>query len=324
MKIWFVSQNPADTASQGPFNMKNVAALALFLTLAISVGAAQLGKTFATPEEAVSDLISATAAKDTKALHAIFGPAGADLENPDRIQSANELNTFTAAFNQTNRLARLSDSQYVLEVGADLWPFPVPIVKKNGGWFFDAELGKDELLGRRIGKNELSTLEIMRAYVDAQREYASRDRDGDAVLEYAQQIASSPGQTNGLYWPSESEAEASPLGPMVAEAQAEGYFNTSRDSKTGPQPFHGYLFQILTRQGRHAPGGKHDYIINGNMIGGFALVAWPADYGTSGIMTFIVNQQGRVHQKDLGDNTGKIAKKMRAYDPDPSWEISPD
>jgi hypothetical protein len=301
-----------------------ILALPLLLGLAVTVDAANAGKTFATPEQAVSALVSAATAKDNIALRALFGPAGADLENPDRVQSANELNAFTAAFNQTNRLARLSDSRYVLEVGADLWPFPVPIVKKEDGWFFDVDVGKDELLGRRIGQNELSTLEIMRAYVDAQREYAGRDRDGDMVLEYAQQIASSPGQTNGLYWPTESDDELSPLGPLLAEAQTEGYFNTPRESDAGPQPFHGYLFKILTRQGAHAPGGKYDYIINGNMIGGFAMVAWPAEYGTSGVMTFIVNQQGRVYQKDLGDKTAKIVKKMRAYDPDPSWQLSPD
>ena len=303
---------------------KRTFVLALLPSLAVPVGAADTGKTFATAEEAVSALVSATTTKDRDALHALFGPAGADLENPDRVQSTNELNTFTAAFNQTNRLARLSDSQYVLEVGTDLWPFPVPIVKKDGRWFFDTEVGKDELLGRRIGQNELVTLEAMRAYVDAQREYASQDRDGDKVLEYAQRMSSSPGKMDGLYWPTELNGEVSPLGPLVGEAQGEGYFRTPAATDAGPQPFHGYLFKILTRQGAHAPGGKHDYIINGNMIGGYALVGWPAEYGVSGVMTFIVNQQGRIYQKDLGDKTAKIVKKMRAYDPDPSWKISPD
>ena len=302
-------------------------ALALLLALAGPVAAANTGKTFGTAEEAVSALVAATAAKDNKALHALFGPAGVDLENPDRVQSANELSAFTAAFNQTNRLTRLSDSQYVLEVGADLWPFPLPIVKKDGRWFYDVEVGKEELLSRRIGQNELSTLEMVRAYVDAQREYASRDRDGDMVLEFAQRIASSLGQTNGLYWPSDANDELSPLsplGPMVAQAQTEGYFIHPDADKATPEPFHGYFFKILTRQGSKAPGGKYDYIINKNMIGGFALVAWPAEYGSSGVMTFIVNQQGRVFQKDLGEKTAGIVKNMRAYDPDPSWELSPD
>jgi hypothetical protein len=292
--------------------------------LTVPVIAAQTGKTFSTPEEAVAALASATAAKDSNALHSLFGPAGADLENPDRVQSANELDAFIAAFNQTNRLSRLSDTQYVLEVGADLWPFPVPIVKKDRRWIFDTEVGKEELLGRRIGQNELSTLEVMRAYVDAQREYAGQDRDGDEVLEYAQRIASSPGKTDGLYWPTELNNKESPLGPLVADAQAKGYFVEPGAVAEGPQPFHGYLFKIITRQGPHAPGGKCDYIINGNMILGFALIGWPADYGSSGVMTFIVNQQGRVYQKDLGEKTAKIVKDMRTYDPDSSWQISPD
>jgi hypothetical protein len=299
-------------------------ALAALMNTALALTAAETGKTFATPEAAVDALISATRTKDNETLHALFGPAGTDLENPDRVQSTNELSAFTAAFDQTNRLARLSDSQYVLEVGADLWPFPVPIVKKDDLWFFDTEVGKDELLNRRIGQNELSTLEVVRGYVEAQREYASQDRDGDEVLEYAQRISSSPGKTDGLFWPTELNGDVSPLGPWVDEAQSEGYFQTTAASDGAPQPFHGYLFRILTRQGSHAPGGKYNYIINGNMIVGFALVAWPAEYGSSGVMTFIVNQQGRVYQKDLGKNTTEIVKKMNAYDPDPSWQISPD
>ena len=307
-----------------PFGASLLFTLFLLLGPTASAGAAEIGKAFTTPEQAVAALVSATTAKDSRALHVLFGPAGEELENPDRIQSTNELDAFTAAFNQTNRLSRLSDSQYVLEVGADLWPFPVPIVKKDGRWFFDAKVGKDELLSRRIGQNELSTLEVMRGYADAQREYAGKDRDGDDVLEYAQRISSSPGKTDGLYWPIELNNQESPLGPFVAEAQLEGYFSPPDSSADGPRPFHGYLFKILTRQGRGAPGGKYDYIVNGNMILGFALVAWPAEYGSSGVMTFIVNQQGRVFEKDLGEKTAKIVKNMRVYDPDKSWRLSPD
>jgi hypothetical protein len=186
-------------------------------------------------------------------------------------------------------------------VGDDFWPFPVPIVKKEGSWFFDTDAGKDELLNRRIGKNELATLPTMRAYVDAQREYASLDRDGDGVLEYAQRLVSSPGKQDGLYWPSDSEQGESPLGPMVAFAQVEGYSPELREEDEVERgPYHG------------------------NMIAGFALVAWPAEYGTSGIMTFIVNQQGRVYQKDLGPKTQKLAIEIKAYDPDPSWTLSAD
>jgi hypothetical protein len=294
------------------------------LLACVSLNASDAAKTFATVEEAAAALGAATAKQDNAALHALFGPAGADLENPDRVQSTNELNAFTAAFTQTNRVARLSDTEYILEVGADLWPFPVPIVKKEGRWFFDTETGKDELLGRRIGQNELSTLGVMREYVNAQREYAMKDHDGDTVLEYAQRIASSPGKTDGLYWDTDASDDESPLGPLVADAQSEGYFTTDSESKDEPQPFHGYLFKILTQQGSHAPGGKFDYIVNGNMILGFALIAWPAEYGSSGVMTFIVNQQGRVYQKDLGEKTTSLIKKIRDYDPDKSWKISPD
>jgi hypothetical protein len=303
---------------------RHAISLMAVLGLAAQARSADIGKAFATAEDAVSALAAATMTNDKDALHALFGRAGADLENPDRVQSTNELKAFTTAFNQAHRLTPQSDSQYVLEVGADSWPFPVPVVKKGSQWFFDTEAGKEELLRRRIGKNELSTLDVVRAYVDAQREYASRDRDGDQVLEYAQKLASTPGQTDGLYWPAELNGETSPFGPLVAQAQSQGYFNSSRSSDDGARPLHGYLFRILIRQGSHAPGGKYDYIINGNMIGGFALVAWPAEYGDSGIMTFIVNQQGRVYQKDLGESTATIVRRMRAYDPDPSWHVSPD
>jgi len=297
---------------------------ASFFCLAIAGSETQTNKVFATPEEAVKALIAAASTKDQAALHSIFGPQASDLANPDRVQSTNELNTFTDAFRATNRLARLSETEYVLEVGQDLWPFPVPIVKKDNRWFFDSEAGKDELLARRIGQNEIFTLEVIRAYVDAQLAYATEDRDNDQVLEYAQRISSTEGKTDGLYWPFKLNGKESPLGPMVGDAQAEGYFTAKPASDAGPQPFHGYLFKILTRQDSHAPGGKFDYIINGNMIAGFALVAWPAEYGSSGVMTFMVNQQGRVYQKDLGEKTAEIVKNLSTYDPDSSWQISPD
>jgi hypothetical protein len=207
-------------------------------------------------------------------------------------------------------------------VGTNDWPFPIPLVQQNGRWFFDTAAGKEELLNRRIGQNELAALEVARAYVQAQREYASRDRDGDEVLEYATKLNSSPGNHDGLYWPPEPGGEISPLGPLVANAQGEGY--RFRREGGAQEPFHGYFFKMLTRQGRHAAGGKYDYVINGNMIGGFALVAWPAEYGDTGVMTFIVNQQGVVWQKDLGAKTGKVAAQMKAYDPDASWSLSPD
>ena len=285
---------------------------------------AETAKTFATPEEAVTALGKAANAQDLTALQAIFGPAWADLQNPDRVQATNECSAFAAALDQTSYLAHDSDTKFGLEVGTNFWPFPIPIVKQGGTWFFDTKAGKEELQNRRIGRNELAVLEVMRAYVDAQRDYASRDRDGSEVLKYAQKLNSSPGKQDGLYWPPTIGGEGSPLGPFVAFAQGEGYRLPPTEADEEPGPFHGYYFKILTRQGKHARGGKYDYVINGNMIGGFAMVAWPADYEDSGIMTFIVNQQGRVYQKDLGPKTAKIAAGIKVYDPDPTWVRSPD
>jgi hypothetical protein len=300
--------------------------LLLFLWLAssASLAAADAIKTFATPQEAVRALDDAVNTTNRAAFAVLFGPASEKLANPDTVQGAQDLAEFTTAFNKTNHLARESDTRMILEVGEQDWPFPIPIVKATNGWHFDTAAGLDEILNRRIGRNELDVLRVMRAYVEAQREYASRDRDGDEVLEYAQKISSSPGQTDGLYWSPDLNCEVSPLGPGVARAQGEGYFHPPPETDEEPQPFHGYLFKILTRQGKHAPGGKYDYIINGNMIGGFALVAWPVEYGESGVMTFIVNQQGRVYQRDVGKDTTKIVTKMKAYDPDSSWHPSSD
>jgi hypothetical protein len=286
--------------------------------------AADAEKTFASPEEAVASLAKAVKAKDAEALRAIFGPAIADIENPDRVQATNEFANFAAALEAKHDLVHESATKCVLEIGTNAWPFPVPIVQADGHWFFDTAAGTEELLNRRIGKNELAALEATRAYVAAQREYASRDRDGDEVLEYAQRLSSSPGSKDGLYWPPELDGEISPLGPLVAEAQAAGYQMVTKAGTGERKPFHGYYFRILPKQGKHAPGGKYDYTINGNMIGGFALVAWPAEYRESGVMTFIVNQQGCVYQKDLGPKTGKLAPGMKAYDPDPSWKASRD
>ena len=298
--------------------------LAMAFSAPFAVSAADAGKTFATPEEAVAALEAAAVNADSDALHVIFGPAAEDLENPDRVQATNELSKFTAALVQAKRIARESDTRCVLEVGPDGWPFPVPIARKDGKWFFDTEAGKDELLNRRIGRNELATLGAVRAYVEAQRDYAAKDRDGDEVLEYAQKIRSAPGKKDGLYWPAELDGEISPLGPFAAQAQGEGYGANAKTEGAEPEPFHGYFFKVLTRQARPAPGGKYDYVINGNMIGGFALVAWPASYGETGVMSFIVNQQGRVYQKDLGDDTAKTVSKMKAYEPDKTWTLSPD
>jgi hypothetical protein len=299
-------------------------ALILALCMPLSIRADDTAETFATPNEAVSALIAAVNATNRDTLHAIFGPAITNIQNPDRVQATNDLATFARALNTTNWLEHETNGQYILEVGVDAWPFPIPLGEKDGKWSFDTEAGEQELLNRRIGKNELSTIEVVRAYVDAQREYAGSDRNGDGVLQFAQHFGSSPGKKDGLYWSPDLDGEISPLGPLVARAEGKGYSLKGRDSEGNYEPYNGYYFKILTKQGKHAPGGAYNYVINGNMIGGFALVAWPAEYGKTGIMTFIVNQQGIVYQKDLGEKTAKVAPAMKRYDPDSSWELSPD
>jgi hypothetical protein len=302
----------------------------LFLTLALNIPNAaiadsttQMGKAFATPEDAVLALTAAVNSQAGNELGDLFGPAYEDLKNPDRVQATNELEAFAAALNATNRVVYESATHYELDVGPDAFPFPIPIVKSaEGYWFFDAEAGKEEILNRRIGRNELDVLQAMRAYVDAQRDYASKDHAGDGVLEYAQRIASSLGKKDGLYWSPDLDGELSPLGPLVADAQTEGYDVQARGQQATRAPFHGYYFKILTRQGSNDPGGRYDYIINGHMIGGFALIAWPAEYGNSGIMTFIVNQRGKVYQRDLGPNTSASAPAMTEYDPGRGWSLS--
>jgi hypothetical protein len=295
------------------------------LSVALSASGATMGKSFASPEDAVRALAKAINSRDTNALAAIFGPAIAEVKSTDPVQAVNEVAEFAEKLNASNYIDHASNDKCILDVGADRYPFAIPIARKGGSWYFDTDAGKEELINRRVGRNELDALKSVRAYVDAQREYARKDRDGDEVLEYAQKIISTPGQRDGLYWPvsDDPNGEESPLGPVFADAQNEGYLKQPWDENER-QPFHGYFFKILTEQAKHAPGGAYNYIINGNMIGGFALVAWPADYGDSGIMTFIVNQQGKVYQKDLGGNTNEIAKNMKVYDPDPSWKLSRD
>jgi hypothetical protein len=294
------------------------------LGLQFDAQAADAAKTFATPDEAANAFTAAVKTLDPDSLRSILGPDSEDLENPDRVQATNEFHAVAEAIDQSTRLVRDSDTKYELELGTNSWPFPIPIVQLNGRWFFDTASGKEELLNRRIGKNELEVLQTMREYVVAQREYARRDRTGDGVLKFAQKLNSSPGKTDGLYWPPDLNNEISPLGPMVAEAQSVGYFGDLPESDGAPTPFYGYFFKILTRQGPHALGGKRNYIVKGNMTGGFALLAWPADYGDSGVMTFIVNQEGKVYQKDLGEKTSKLASDIKEYDPDSSWTLSPD
>lgn len=285
--------------------------------------AAEPAKTFPSPEAAVSALRDAVMSGDTAAITGIFGPEGAYLVNPDPVLAASELSRFSHALSQGYQIVPTGASRRELDAGTNSWPFPVPIVETGGSWRFDAAAGREEILNRRIGADELKVLESLRAFVAAQREYALSDRDGNDVLEYARKFISSPGKKDGLYWPPDLDGTESPMGPLVAAAQQEGYMPKAANSLT-PQPFHGYYFKILTRQGRHAPAGAYDYMINGHLIGGFAAIAWPAEYGESGVMTFIVNQQGRVYQKDLGPKTASMASRIKEYDPGAGWAVSPD
>jgi hypothetical protein len=277
-------------------------------------------QTFTSPQEAVNALVAAANNNDTNAIHAIFGPAGHELISPDVVQATEEYKTFVQRLTEKTQLFNHSESNVVLEIGADGWPFPIPIVKQDGQWFFDTAAGKDEILARRIGRNEMGAINVCNAYVDAQREYASQDRMGDGVFAYAQFLRSTTGTHDGLFWPANQPGEAlSPLGPLIAQARVDGYHRTAKMLNDEQAPYHGYYFKILTRQGKLAPGGKYNYVINGRMIAGFGLIAWPAEWGNSGVMTFIVNQQGKVFQKNLGVRTVRIAKAISAYNPDDSW-----
>jgi hypothetical protein len=276
-------------------------------------------KFFKSPDEAVKAFMEALRVHDEKELSLIFGPSTKELfASGDPMVNRAERDRFIKAYDEMNRQDSATDTKVVLYVGKEDWPFAIPIMKGKEGWFFDTDAGKEELLNRRIGRNELNTIQTCLAYVDAQREYALKDRDNNKLLEYAQKIRSDKGKRNGLYWEAKPGEEQSPLGSFFAKAVTEGY--SSGKSSAKPEPYHGYYYKILTAQGKNAPGGEYDYLVKGKMIGGFALVAYPAEYGNSGVMTFIVNHDGVVYQKDLGKDTGKIAGTMTKFDPDKAWK----
>jgi Protein of unknown function (DUF2950) len=283
------------------------------LLLDSPAGAAEQ-KVFAAPDEAAKALVDAASRDDKQAMLAILGPDAAEIvSSGDEVADKAAAARFANSARQSLRLDQTAEGTEVMSIGSDDWPFPIPIVKKDNGWAFDTLAGKQEILNRRIGADELDAIEVCRAYVQAQREYASQDRDGSAVQKFAQRFVSSAGKHDGLYWPAAAGEEPSPFGPLVADAVAEGY------NKKGA-PYRGYYYRILKAQGADAPGGAYSYIINGNMIAGFAMVAYPAEYGNSGVMTFIVNQQGIVYQRDLGLRTAELARAMKLYDPDSSWQ----
>jgi hypothetical protein len=275
---------------------------------------------FSSPEDALKTLTEAIKVNDKTVLNQIFGPSWKDLCSGDEVQEAAEFNEFAKHLAEKTNLVKENNSKVILHVGNENWPFPIPIVKYNDQWFFDTEAGKEEILNRRIGEDELTAILVCRSYVKAQREYVLRDWDGDGIFAYAQKLRSDPGKRNGLFWRTTPGKEVSPLGELVAQAWHEGYKKKKAAFReVEPSPFHGYYFKILTRQGKRVPGGSYNYLINSNMVGGFALVAFPSSWGKSGVMTFIVNQQGKVYQKNLGPETAKIAHKMKSYNPDKTW-----
>ena len=282
----------------------------------------QTAQTFASPDDAVKGLIAAARAHDRAALDRILAPDAKRLRSTDPVEENEELARFLARADKKTKLDKVNDSQYSVEFGDEGWSFPVPIVKRSDGWAFDTSQGVDELLLRRVGRNELDTILVCATYAVAQWDYfLDGDWNNDGVQEFAQKFISSPGQKDGLYWPSATGEDTSPLGQLVAYARDEGYRGEREaGGNIKATPFHGYYLKILKAQGPSAPGGAYSYLINGRMIGGFALVAYPAVYGSSGVMTFIVNQQGKVYQKNLGPGSDKIAQAMTIYNPDESWE----
>jgi hypothetical protein len=296
------------------------------LTLSLIGGASVSAQTLASkifpgPQAAVQALAAAAGAKDRAAMREIFGPDLKNLLSGDEVADNNAFEEFARHLGDGTKLEKATDAKMTLLLGAEEWPFPIPIVKNGAGWSFDTKAGTEEILNRRIGRNEMAALLVSQAYAVAQYEYFNRDdRDADQVSEYAQKLISSPGKQDGLYWETVADDESSPLGPLVAYARKESYSPKQGTSA----PFHGYYFKILTRQGTSAPGGAYNYIINGNMIAGFALVAYPATWGNSGVMTFVVNQEGRVYQKNLGARSAELAGAMTEYNPDSTWTLADD
>jgi hypothetical protein len=309
--------------TSGNLSMNNYHRLTLVLAIALALGlaspafgAAVKQKTFASAEEGVKALMEAVKKSDTNATLAILGPEAKSLiESGDQVSDRAAGERFVKSYEESNKLVKSGDTKAVLEVGKDAWPFPIPLVKESAGWRFDTQEGKEEIINRRIGRNELDVIQVCLAIVDAEREYYQRDPDGDKLLQYAQKFISTKGKRDGLYWETKPDEKPSPVGPLVARARGEGY----KGAGGKPVAYHGYYYKLLTGQGKDAPGGAYDYLVKGKMMGGFGVVAYPAQYGSSGIMTFIVNHDGVVYQKDLGAKTASVAQAMTKFNPDKTW-----
>jgi Protein of unknown function (DUF2950) len=289
-------------------------ATATFLFATVPFAVAQ--ETYKTAEDAAAALLAAAQSGDKQDALKVFGPHGEGIiSSGDAVNDANQRNKFVAAYDAKHQIETKDDNHATLIIGEKDWPFPVPLVKKDNGWRFDTEAGLKEILFRRIGHNELDTIQSLLAYVDAQNDYAQITSASTGTATYAQRIISQPGKKDGLYWPTQSGEEPSPLGDLIASATSQGY-----KVGGGRAPYHGYYYKILTRQGPAAHGGAYDYVVQGNMIGGFALVAYPAAYRNSGVMTFLVNQEGIVFERDLGPHTDKLAEEMTSFNPDSMWK----
>jgi len=274
-------------------------------------------RTFSSAKHAADALFEAAKANDQGLIQVILGPDANDITSSgDPVADENARTSFVKKYSQKHALVATGKGMKELQIGNDAWPFPIPLKEQGGRWRFDSAAGKDEILARRIGRNELATIRSCRAFVQAQREYAQQSRDGEPAGLYATRLRSDPGKENGLYWEAKEGETPSPLGPLWAEATSEGYGQSG-----GKNPFHGYFYRLLTAQGASAPGGARSYLENGKLKHGFALLAFPAEYRVSGIMTFIVSQQGRVYQRDLGANTSQVAYQLQEYNPDKSWKL---
>jgi len=295
-------------------------AAVLIVCASVFVSAADAAqKTFGSAEEAAESLVKAVKAGDRSVILAILG---ADAEkwvfSADPVADREMGQRFVATYEQQHGISPDSDTRATLTIGPNEWPFAFPLVKSGDRWHFNTEMGKKEVLARRIGENELSVINVMLAIVDAERDYASEDRNRDGIREYARKFESAAGTKDGLYWQTASGEPPSPLGPLVTAAAKAGY-----SKKGGPAPYHGYYFRMLNKQGPSAHGGALDYIVKGRMIGGFAAVAYPAQYGNTGVMTFIVNHEGTVYEKDLGPKTAELARAMTRFDPGTGWKAVP-
>lgn len=316
-----VNDTPASHRRSSPRKCLRRLASSLFgfvLIVSMADATAVAQETFASAQAGVDALMRAVNANDEAGLHAIFGPGSEQLlSSGDKVEDAYNRSAFGKAYAQAHRLNMTDDAHATLIVGQDEWPLPIPLVKESGHWHFDTKKGEQEILARRIGRNELSAMKVCLAIVDAQHEYATRDLDADGVPEYASHFVSQPGKRDGLYWPTPANGSPSPLGALLAAAADEGY---ARPGARTLEPYHGYYYRILTRQGKDAPGGARDYVVRGKLIAGFALLAYPARYGASGVMTFIVGDDGAIYEQNLGPHTQDVVATIASFDPGAGWK----